>query len=312
MMHDVNRARSATTGATFANNFTNWPLCCPSRATFYTGQYAHNHGVLGNSPPDGGFDQLRRLEHAAGVAAAGRLPHDPHRQVPERLRDRTPATRPTCRPGWNEWYAADGGTTQTVYDYELNQNGTLSRHGRRRPARLQAGRVHRPRRRRDQPQRSRRPVLPGRHVHGAACGRPEPEPAAADQLRRHGQAGAPPRDAFDAEPLPLPPNFNEADVSDKPLAIQGMAPIDRRRGQRPSARATAAGSSRCCRSTRASGGSSTRSSAAGELDDTLIVFTSDNGFFAGEHRVHDRQEPRLRGGDPGPAGDPRPGRARRA
>ena len=25
--------------------------------------------------------------------------------------------------------------------------------------------------------------------------------------------------------------------------------------------------------------------ASGELDDTLIIFTSDNGFFAGEHRV---------------------------
>ena len=39
---------SPRNGATFANSYTNWPLCCPSRATFYTGQYAHNHHVLGN------------------------------------------------------------------------------------------------------------------------------------------------------------------------------------------------------------------------------------------------------------------------
>src|ERR1044072_4913451 len=45
-------------GAAFANSFTNWPLCCPSRATFLTGQYAHNHGVLGNLPPFGGFGRL--------------------------------------------------------------------------------------------------------------------------------------------------------------------------------------------------------------------------------------------------------------
>ena len=36
-------------GTTFANSYTSYPLCCPSRATFLTGQYAHNHGVLGNS-----------------------------------------------------------------------------------------------------------------------------------------------------------------------------------------------------------------------------------------------------------------------
>ena len=32
--------------------------------------------------------QVQRHQHAAAVAAGGRLPHDPHRQVPERLRDR--------------------------------------------------------------------------------------------------------------------------------------------------------------------------------------------------------------------------------
>ena len=50
--------------------------------------------------------------------------------------------------------------------------------------------------------------------------------------------------------------------------------------------ATSCGSSRCSPSTTASaaivGGARTRT---GELDDTLIVFTSDNGFFHGEHRI---------------------------
>ena len=48
-------------GATFANSFVNYSLCCPSRATFLTGQYAHNHGVLDNSPPNGGFDRFESL-----------------------------------------------------------------------------------------------------------------------------------------------------------------------------------------------------------------------------------------------------------
>ena len=46
----------------------------------------------------------------------------------------------------------------------------------------------------------------------------EPEPAL--RLRRRREAGARHAHAFDSEPLPKPPNFNEADVSDKPAAIR--------------------------------------------------------------------------------------------
>ena len=59
-MHNVNSLIGAQ-GATFKNSFVNYSLCCPSRATFLTGQYAHNHGVIGNAPPDGGFDRFESL-----------------------------------------------------------------------------------------------------------------------------------------------------------------------------------------------------------------------------------------------------------
>src|SRR6266480_1179270 len=42
-------------GVTFDNNFDSFSLCCPSRATFLTGQYSHNNGVRGNAPPQGGY-----------------------------------------------------------------------------------------------------------------------------------------------------------------------------------------------------------------------------------------------------------------
>lgn len=40
-------------GTTFTESFVSYSLCCPSRSTFLTGQYPHNHGVLGNSLPKG-------------------------------------------------------------------------------------------------------------------------------------------------------------------------------------------------------------------------------------------------------------------
>ncbi len=75
---------------TFTPPISSYPLCCPSRATYLTGQYSHNHGVIHNAGPFGGYTRLRQHEHAAGVAAAGRLPHDPRRPLPQRLRHPEP------------------------------------------------------------------------------------------------------------------------------------------------------------------------------------------------------------------------------
>src|SRR5687767_4185540 len=60
VMENVNSLLGSA-GATFRNSFVNYALCCPSRSTFLTGQYMHNHGVLGNSPPNGGFGRFQAL-----------------------------------------------------------------------------------------------------------------------------------------------------------------------------------------------------------------------------------------------------------
>ena len=58
-MPNVKRLLAAQ-GTTFADAVDSFPLCCPSRATFITGQYAHNHGVAGNFYPYGWYGMKHR------------------------------------------------------------------------------------------------------------------------------------------------------------------------------------------------------------------------------------------------------------
>ena len=88
-------------GATFENNIASFPLCCPSRATWITGEYAHNHGVIDNQERNGGgYESLRDPDRvlpawldAAGydTALAGKWLHD--------YRTLRPA------PGWDRFWA---------------------------------------------------------------------------------------------------------------------------------------------------------------------------------------------------------------
>ena len=55
---DALQSRLVRLGTSFQFNYSSYPLCCPSRASILTGQYAHNHGVMGNEPPHGGFEKF--------------------------------------------------------------------------------------------------------------------------------------------------------------------------------------------------------------------------------------------------------------
>jgi arylsulfatase A-like enzyme len=104
------------------------------------------------------------------------------------------------------------------------------------------------------------------------CAPPGPEPAVAD------------RDLFADAPLPQPPSFNEADVSDKPSFIQAREPFadDRLEALERTYRCTLASLREVDRGVgeiwKALG-------SAGERSNTAIVFTSDNGLYFGEHRL---------------------------
>ena len=56
---DKVQSRLIDEGVRFKRAFVTTPSCCPSRATFLRGQYAHNHGTLDGNSPTGGWEKFR-------------------------------------------------------------------------------------------------------------------------------------------------------------------------------------------------------------------------------------------------------------
>jgi N-acetylglucosamine-6-sulfatase len=273
------RALIGDAGATFVNSLSSFPLCCPSRATFLTGQYAHNHGVLENEAPTGGYYRLKSANTLPiWLQRAGY--HTVH--VGKYLNDYGTKDPREVPPGWDEWYATIDPTTYGMWGYKLNENGRVRTYGR-----LDV----------EDPALYQTDVLRDKAVdavrRAADSGDPffmtfwtlAPHAEVTTLVDRFGPRPAPRhRNAFAHEALPRPPSFNERDMSDKPLFMQVKPRLD------ASAIAAIEQSYRnelesllaVDEAVAAIVGTLTEK---GILDDTYVVFTADNGFFHGEHRT---------------------------
>jgi arylsulfatase A-like enzyme len=114
------RSALGASGTTFENAFVSTALCCPSRATLFTGQYMHNHGVLGNRPPEGGYGRLDTSNYLPGwLQDAGYHTIHIGKFLNRYGQDNPPAEVP---PGWSEWYASIDLSTYRYSGYQLNEN----------------------------------------------------------------------------------------------------------------------------------------------------------------------------------------------
>jgi N-acetylglucosamine-6-sulfatase len=117
----------ARRGTTFADAVDSFPLCCPSRATFITGQYAHNHGVGGNFYPFGWYGMKGRANtlpawlQDAGYRTAligkwlnGYGARDAHGEVPH---------------GFDIWRGLLDVSAYDYHNFVMNQNGKLKTWG---------------------------------------------------------------------------------------------------------------------------------------------------------------------------------------
>ncbi len=269
------RALIGAPGTTFANSIVSTPLCCPSRATFLTGQYAHNHGVLANLPPQGGY---AALDHEDTLAVWLRREGYHTAHVGKYLNRYGIDSPPVAPPGWSRWFGLVDPAAYRMYGYKVSDDGDLVTYGST-PADYQT----------DVLARQAEEVIRGQDGPLFLTVAPlAPHLESSDETGR----GAPPRPAprhqgeFASAPLPGGPSLNEADVRDKPPHIRSLGRLN----PAQLSKATAIHRGRLA-SLLALDDLVERVVQAleetGRLQSTTLIFTSDNGFFLGEHRLPD-------------------------
>jgi arylsulfatase A-like enzyme len=248
-------------GITFSNAYVTTPLCCPSRASILTGLYARHHGVLENNGEHGGvtaFDPTSTLATWLEAADVKTM------LVGKYLNGYADYSIP---PGWDEWFGLwDNG--ERYYNYAINDGGRRRVFGFRE-------------------EWYSSDVLGETAIAKLAEGKKRERPfflyLAFPSPHLPAQAAKRDTGFFDQTELPRSPSFNEEDVGDKPTWIQELPRLgpdsigeldDLRRRQLAALRSVDQAIGNLVHALRMDG----------RLDNTWIVFMSDNGLSLGEHR----------------------------
>jgi N-acetylglucosamine-6-sulfatase len=260
------RDRIKAQGLTLSNAYVSQSLCCPSRATILRGQYSHNTGIINNGPPNGGWpdfkgfgleaDTVARWVQSAGYTTGF---------VGKYMNQYDASAVP---PHWSYWFGR--ATAQGVSWWKANENGNVITYCSDPCAEIDVDRQKALGfidRNTDEPSDppfmlflwTSDPHLPADHY-----------PARYANL-------------YTSEPLNPKSSFDEADVSDKPQWIKNLPRItddqratitDWKRNQLRSLRGV----------DDAVDAILDRLESRGELANTYVIFTTDNGTHMGEHR----------------------------
>jgi arylsulfatase A-like enzyme len=257
-------------GVSFTNYFVPDSLCCPSRASFMRGQYVHNTGVLANIPPSGGFERWQQLGLAKSTIATWLQAGGYRTGLLGKYLNDYPTGAPNnyVPPGWNEWDSPLGAAPYNEFNYTLNSNGVLKKYG----------------------------SAPGDYLVDVLANKsaqfisqnPKGKPFFLEvtPFVPHEPATPAPRyaNAFPGIATPHTASWNQADVSNEPQWLSSRPLLDqstidyidtlyRKRMQ------DMLGVADLVQTVI------TALTNSGQLNNTYIVFSSDNGFHLGQHRL---------------------------
>lgn len=256
-------------------HFTNYTvadsLCCPSRASIFTGMFPHDTHVFTNTPPDGGFGIFYKRgedQHtfATALQAAGYRTGMMGKYLNGYPVGTNAYNYPTdyVPPGWSTWDVVSNGYHE--YNYNMNSNHTLQTYG-------------------GAPSDYLTYVLGGmahQFIESSASAR-KPFFLEVATFSPHPPFMPAPRDrgSFAGVKAPRGPSFNHIPLHaphwlrDRPrLNSEEIARIDYAYQKRVAAVQSV---------DRMIGNLEATLRDSGQLDNTIFVFSSDNGFHLGQH-----------------------------
>jgi N-acetylglucosamine-6-sulfatase len=258
-------------GATLTNYFITTPICCPSRTSMLRGQYAHNTDILENAP---GFVRFFKLNEENDTLPVWLNDAGYQTSLIGKYLNAYPtnAGRNYIPPGWTDWHSFlyQKGDNDFYYSYIMNENGELATYG-------------------DAPEEYSTDVVRKKSISFINKNAQADTPffLLISVYAAHGPSTPAPRHEglFSTLEYPQDPSFNEPDVSDKPSVIQALA---------SSGDEFDTGDANALFRKRAESMQAVDELVVevlqtleqnGQLENTYVIFTSDNGFHMGEHRV---------------------------
>jgi arylsulfatase A-like enzyme len=253
-------------GVTFANYFVTDSLCCPSRSSIFTGRYPHDTGIYRNVGPDGGYLGFLKRGHERTTFATALTAAGYHTAMLGKYLNGYQPRQHAVAPGWNLWDVAGNG--YPGFNYDLNQNGKVV-HYASRPEDYLTDVVSGSAADFIKQQTADRPFL----IEIATFAPHAPYTPAPRDADAFAGLRAPRTPAFNAAPnaaapkwLATLPALSEIEVAmidnDYRKRAQSVLAIDAMIGALQQAVA-----------------------AIGAADNTYFVFSSDNGYHMGEHRM---------------------------